>query len=75
MQQCASIYMEHVEQVRGAANPPQYQVPQAQQPQPAIMQPTQETLPPAYARSGQQVQQQQMTAEFQVIFASPVRLL
>ncbi|KAF4533040.1 hypothetical protein B566_EDAN000734 [Ephemera danica] len=53
--------------VRGAANPPQYQASQvpSQQPQPAIMQPTQETIPPPnYARSGQQ---QQMTAEFQTM--------
>jgi hypothetical protein len=50
-------------QVRGAANPPQYQSPQATV-QPAIMQPTQETLPPAYSRSGQS-QDQNLSAEFQ----------
>ncbi|CAB3363441.1 Hypothetical predicted protein [Cloeon dipterum] len=53
-------------QVRGAANPPQYQYPGTQNTvQPAIMQPTQETLPPAYARSGQQSQDPNVTAEFQ----------
>ena len=56
-------------QVRGAANPPQYQTMPVTQP--AIMQPTQEAPPPAYTKTGQQqaqpIQQQQFTtAEFQV---------
>jgi hypothetical protein len=42
--------------------------------QPAIMQPTQETPPPPYTKTGQQqqpqVQQQFSTAEFQVIGSS-----
>ncbi|XP_054286979.1 secretory carrier-associated membrane protein 1-like isoform X2 [Macrosteles quadrilineatus] len=47
--------------VRGAANPP-YQ-PSSQ---PAIMQPTQEVAPPAYAKTAQQTQPQQLSAaEFQ----------
>lgn len=51
-------------QVRGAANPPQYQ-----STQPAIMQPTQELPPPAYTKTGQQMQQPQLSAvEFQASF-------
>lgn len=51
------------QQVRGAANPPQYQ-----STQPAIMQPTQEIPPPpAYTKTAQQIQQPQLSAaEFQV---------
>ncbi|XP_021929904.1 secretory carrier-associated membrane protein 1 isoform X3 [Zootermopsis nevadensis] len=57
--------------VRGASNPPQYQtMPTMPLAQPAIMQPTQETPPPPYTKTGQQqqppqVQQQFSTAEFQ----------
>lgn len=49
-------------QVRGAANPPQYQ-----STQPAIMQPTQEIPPPpTYTKTAQQTQQPQLSAaEFQ----------
>lgn len=56
-----NVYVK--QQVRGAANPPQYQ-----STQPAIMQPTQEIPPPpTYTKTAQQTQQPQLSAaEFQV---------